>query len=116
MCPVHFEFHVLSVGHIEYLKWVDGTIIFSRTVDWFSYCPLSDDIQTHQEFSRRMLTSFGCGYCTAGLQSRRNLQYHLDHVKHHEVFACCHQFFRNQTDLEEHLRSNPHNHPNYARH
>ena len=49
-----------------------------------------------------MIRELECQYCHTSLNSLADLRYHLSHVRHHEVFACCGRFFKREVDFERH--------------
>jgi len=62
-------------------------------------------------FTREMITTLTCGYCSSRLNSINDLRYHLSNVRYHPVFSCCGRFFRRETDFEKHREAKSfHNH------
>ncbi|KAI6134825.1 hypothetical protein EDD17DRAFT_1548966 [Pisolithus thermaeus] len=53
-------------------------------------------------FTSRMIRGLTCGYCHTRANSLADLLYHLEHVAHHSVFACCGRFFPREIDLGRH--------------
>jgi hypothetical protein len=49
-----------------------------------------------------MIRNLSCGYCEIRLNSLADLRYHLLHVRHHPIYACCGRFFRRRQDFERH--------------
>ncbi|KAF9459774.1 hypothetical protein BDZ94DRAFT_995454 [Collybia nuda] len=56
-------------------------------------------------FTTHMISNLTCGYCNAPSNSLADLRYHLEHVQHHEVYACCGRFFKRIVDFERHQES-----------
>ena len=56
-------------------------------------------------FTTRMMRSLVCGYCDTRANSLADLVYHLEHVRHHSVFACCGRFFSREDHFERHCSS-----------
>lgn len=73
------------------LNWIDDPHIVSE----------------RHRFTLDMVEALTCGYCDAELYSLRDLKYHLAHVQHHRVFACCGRFFRREEDYEQHADTAP---------
>lgn len=53
-------------------------------------------------FTSGMIRGLTCGYCSARANSLADLLYHLEHVRHHPVFACCGRFFSREIDFDRH--------------
>jgi len=49
-----------------------------------------------------MIRNLSCGYCAIQLNSLADLRYHLLHVRHHPLYACCGRFFRRRLDFDRH--------------
>lgn len=56
-------------------------------------------------FTTQMMRSLVCGYCETRANSLADLVYHLEHVRHHSVFACCGRFFAREDHFERHCSS-----------
>jgi len=56
-------------------------------------------------FTTRMMRGLVCGYCETRANSLADLVYHLEHVRHHSVFACCGRFFSREDHFERHCSS-----------
>ncbi|KAH9849628.1 hypothetical protein C2E23DRAFT_355417 [Lenzites betulinus] len=56
-------------------------------------------------FTANMINSLTCQYCLTKLTSLSDLRYHLAHVGHHNVYACCGRFFQREEDLARHLQA-----------
>ncbi|KIY43295.1 hypothetical protein FISHEDRAFT_53809 [Fistulina hepatica ATCC 64428] len=69
--------------------------------------PDADVLCSRHWFTRDMVENLRCGYCNALLNSLRDLQYHLEHVTHHSVYACCGRFFKRGVDFERHQEAYP---------
>ncbi|KAH7926264.1 hypothetical protein BV22DRAFT_1009547 [Leucogyrophana mollusca] len=59
-------------------------------------------------FTTDMIRSLVCGYCNARANSMADLLYHLSHVTHHAVFACCGRFFAREVDFDRHCQAQVH--------
>ncbi|KAL4073615.1 hypothetical protein J3A83DRAFT_4357612 [Scleroderma citrinum] len=56
-------------------------------------------------FTSQMIRGLMCGYCGTRANSLADLLYHLEHVRHHSVFACCERFFSREIDFERHCNA-----------
>lgn len=52
-----------------------------------------------------MIRNLTCGYCDVPANSLADLRYHLEHVRHHDVYACCGRFFKRGIDFDRHEES-----------
>ncbi|KAH7882297.1 hypothetical protein F5I97DRAFT_1817067 [Phlebopus sp. FC_14] len=59
----------------------------------------------HHAFTQRMIGLLVCGYCNAHATSLADLLYHLSHVRHHPVYACCGRFFKDEADFDRHCEA-----------
>ncbi|KAH7882296.1 hypothetical protein F5I97DRAFT_1817136 [Phlebopus sp. FC_14] len=88
--PVHRAPHIMPApAHNDGLEWVRDPQVLCG----------------HHAFTRRMISSLVCGYCNAHATSLADLLYHLLHVRHHPVYACCGRFFPRELDFERHCEA-----------
>ncbi|KAJ7770461.1 hypothetical protein B0H16DRAFT_1515548 [Mycena metata] len=59
-------------------------------------------LNSRHPFTTEMVRTLMCGYCNVRLNSLADMRFHLLHVRHHPVYACCGRFFRRAQDYERH--------------
>ncbi|KAJ6571684.1 hypothetical protein B0H19DRAFT_936268 [Mycena capillaripes] len=72
------------------------------SLDWMDN---PDVVCSRHPFTTDMISRLVCGYCNVRLNSLADLRFHLTHVRHHAVYACCGRFFRRAQDYDRHTNT-----------